>query len=330
MNMKKALKSSMAVQRIPGGLILFFFLAVFTAGPVLSSAHAAITPNEVYGRFDLAAKQLDVILKASGGVPDRTGILAEKGLKPMHVYQMAVSCIEAIHIYQLKNSITPVPIIIATPRKYTPGDVLKLADIVVTEVNRIARHKGIQVLGQDAGAFSGKTPTHVFSRVAAVYLKISALSGLKQITPNEVFAQMFRAQDDAKSILGRIDPARRYRVDVPDSPPGLTPGDVLAETLKARESLNETRAHFGLTPVPVPVLKPGAKILPTDVFIQTQIIIAEMKIIKIATGTVSATPLPVPVTGKTPSDVHQQAVTLEYLLGQIGALEKLVKIMETK
>ena len=150
------------------------------------------------------------------------------------------------------------------------------------------------------------------------------------MTPNEVFAQMYRAQNDVKSILGKIDPARRYRVDAPESPPGLVPADVMKEALKARESLNKTRRHFNLDPIPVPELMSGAKFLPTDVFIQTQIIIAEINLIKIATGTVSATPLPIPVKGKSPSDVHQQAVTMDYLLGQIGMLEQLVKTMASE
>ena len=78
------------------------------------------------------------------------------------------------------------------------------------------------------------------------------------------------------------------------------------------------------------MLEPGVKIFPADVFIQTQIIIAEINLLKIATGTISATPLPIPVKGKKPSDVHQEAVAMEYLLDQIDMLEQLVKTMESK
>lgn len=329
MKTKQTLKQWATIRNAPCVLMLCFLVIAATAGPSATVSHA-VTPNEVYAQFDLAAKKLDAVLRESGGPPGHGSILAESGLKPMHVYQMAVSCIESLHLYQLKHKMVPVPLVIATPRKYTPGDVSKLAEIIITEINRIARFRGAPLLNPSLGAFTGKTPTHVFSRVVSVYLKITALSGLKQITPNEVFAQMFRAQNDVKSILGNIDPARRYRVDVPQTPPGLTPTDVIKEALKARMSLNEARRHFKLAPIPVPKLMSGAKIRPTDVFIQTQIIIAEINLIKIATGTVSATPLPVPVRGKTPSDAYHQALTVEYLLGQIKMLEETVTAMAAK
>ena len=327
---KQLFKRVMTIQKLFRPLLFSSLLAILISGPMVSTGYAVITPNDVYGLFDLADRNLDNILRRSGATFSRATPLIEKGLKPMHVYQMAVSSIKAIHNFQLKNDMIPIPIIIATSRDYKPGDVYLLGEMVVAEVSRIARHKGVRGIDTQLNRFTGKTPTHVFSKVVSVYLKINQLGGAKQITPSDVFAQMYRARNDVKSILGKIDPARRYRVDVAKSPPGLTPLDVIKETLKARGKINKARRHFGLAPISVPMLEPGVKIFPADVFIQTQIIIAEINLLKIATGTISATPLPIPVKGKTPSDVHQEAVAMEYLLDQIDMLEQLVKTMESK
>ena len=69
-------------------------------------------------------------------------------------------------------------------------------------------------------------------------------------------------------------------------------------------------------PVPDP---PEYEVRPRDVFLQTQIIIAELNLLKKRLNTVSTTPLPVPVSADTtPTDVHGQATMIEYLLSQAG------------
>ena len=291
---------------------------------------AAVTPNDVYAVFDLADRKLNGILEAEGKPVFDGKLFPEKGLKPMHVYQMAVSCLETIHWYEAENGMVPVPIVIATPRKYTPADVLRLAGLVLFEVDRIAEHLKIYGLDEDAAWVENKTPTHVFFKILTLYIKMNTLAGKSKISPSEVYAQMVRAVKDVKSILGNIDPARRYRVDPPRSDRGLKPADVFKKCLSARESINASRRHFGLETIPVPALDPGMDIKPMDVFVQTQIIIAEINLLKMGTGTVSVTPLPISVTGKTPSDVHQQAALMKYLLGQIEPLEKLVAVMEKR
>lgn len=295
-----------------------------------SESFASVTPNDVYAAFELADRTMDRILTAAGIPTFERKLFPEKGMKPMHVYQVAVSCVEAIHLYELEKKMVPVPIVIANPRKYTPPDVLRLAELVLFEVRRIAGALSVTGLPEEMAPFTGKTPNDVYFRIVAVYMKMNLLAGREKISPSEVYAQMIRAISDVKSILGRIDPARRYRIDAPQSADGLKPADVFGECLEARKSINASRRHFGLDTIPVPAAGAGMAITPMDVFLQTQIIIAEINLLKMGTGTISVTPLPVPVTGKTPSDAHQQAVTMKYLLGQIAGLEKVVEQMKSR
>lgn len=323
-------KISPGLKRICFGLFAFVLFLSLEIGCVINKCYAAATPSDVYAVFDLVDRNLDSILAAAGKPEVDRKLFPEKGLKPMHVYQMAVSCLETIHMYELKRHMVPVPIVIATPRNYTPSDVFRLAELVLFEVGRIAQHLGVRGLDIDRVRSVNKTPTHVFFKIAAAYIKINVLAGKNRISPNEVYSQMVRAIQDVKSILGKIDPARRYRVDVPQSVRGLTPGDVFKECLTARESINVSRSHFGMDTIPVPAFNIGMSIRPMDVFIQTQIIISEINLLKMGTGTVSVTPLPIPVTGKTPSDAHQQSAAMKYLLGQINSLEKLVVKMKSR
>ena len=55
--------------------------------------------------------------------------------------------------------------------------------------------------------------------------------------------------------------------------------------------------------------------------------LAELNAVKLATRTLTCTPLTVKVTGKTPSDVHQQLTLAGYLLHQMVPLQKMVKVM---
>lgn len=288
------------------------------------------TPSDVYSVVDQTDRTLDLILDAANLPNFQEMPFPELGIKPMHVYQMVVSSLESINLYEVKNKINPVPIVIVIPRKYTPEDVLRLADILLSEVQTIASNRDIKNLSVNNVIFYGRSANDVFFKMIDVYMKINILSGTVKISPNDVYSQMVRAVGDIKSILSTIDPAKRYRIDVPASPKGLKPVDVLTECLLTRESINDARKHFGLKPGPIPTLASNFRTSPLHVFLQSQVIISEINMLKMETGTISVTPRAIPVTGKTPSDAHQQVVTMKYLLAQIGPLENLVKEMESK
>ena len=161
----------------PGIVFLCGMALQLLAITAVPNSPAAVTPNDVYATFELADRILDRALAARGEPPFKRNLFPEKGLKPMHVYQVAVSCVEAIHHYQSREKMIPVPMVIVTPRKYSPGDVLKLADMVLFEVGRIAEAMGVPDLPEERIAFSGKTPTDVYFRIVSVYMKVNMLSG---------------------------------------------------------------------------------------------------------------------------------------------------------
>lgn len=304
--------------------IVVLTIAVATVAFAATAAGRAVTPNDAYSVSDLTERTLDVLLKARGIDAPAKRVSRETGLGPFHVYQLQVACIERLHRFQKGADLSPAPLVTSTPMKYTPADVQKLGKLLLAELRAVASATGVSGLPENAKTFTDKTPTDVFALLVGVFSQLRALNEESSITPNEVYGEAVRAVGDARSILSQIDPASRYRIDVPTSKEGLSPRDVFAKCLEVRAAINRIRGTLGLGNTPVMRLTDVTDLSPEDVFLQMQILIAESNLVKMGTGTVSSTALAVPVHGKTASDVHQQVALLQYLLEQINPLRELV------
>ncbi len=306
------------------------FLASLTIGSGTLAQEAGkkfpegISPSDVYTAVDLLNRSVDVLLQARKiKVPPPQRSL-ESGLGPFHAYQLQLACIEKLHAFQRSTGMRPIPLVVSTPMKYSPADVKKLTHMMLAEVRKVASTSGVEGLPDNVNKASGKTPTDVAKVTLDLFAKLSALSGQEKTTPSAVYAQIVRAVADAESILKQIDPASRYYVDAPVSEPGRTPGDVFAQCLEVRREINTLREWLGLSTTPVPKISTGRQLQPADVFVQTQIIIAELNLLKMSTDTVSSTPLAIQAEGKTPTDVHQQVAFLKYLIPQVRSLRTMV------
>lgn len=194
---------------------------------------------------------------------------------------------------------------------------LLLVELQLDAIERIGNSRGIDMPG-DRVEFESKSPTQVFQLSVEVFSKLNLIAGHSKISPDEVFAEFVRAGKDLRSILEQADPACRYHIDCRPSPKGMIPADVFALCLQLRKQINRKRVELGLPAVLVPKM-PEGEINPIGPFIQSQIIIADLNRLKLATGTTSVTPLAIPVSGKTPTDLHGQVASLGYLLKQVGS-----------
>ena len=228
-----------------------------------------------------------------------------------------------LHEFAIKAGVPASPQVVSRPMKYTPEDVNILAGFLLSQQSRIAEQLKIFSYPMETENFDNKNPTMVFKLETKIFNKLNFLSSEKQISPNEVYAQMERAVNDAKSLLRHVDPGSRYRIDAPKSAKGLKPKDVFAQCIIIRNEINKVRNLFNLGSINIPSYAAADNITPSDVFIQIQIIIAELNLLKMATNTFDSTPLPIPVSGKSPGDVHQKATLLHYLLSQIPEIPKL-------
>lgn len=286
---------------------------------------ANLTPSDVFGTIDLLNRTVNVMLKARQTKLPQPPDSLETGLGPMHVYQLLVACTKRLREFDFQINTRPIPLVIVSPMKYTPMDVKILADMILSDIQIDAAFLKIDGLPDEETLFSNKTPTDVFQEVLRLFVNLGALSGQQKIDPNKVFAEMVRGVKDVKSILSNIDFACRYKIDVPISKPNLTPANVFTGCIETRRMINRIRIDYNMGVVPIPKISKSRRLQPSDVFVQTQIIIAEINLLKMASNTIGATPLAIPVTGKKPSDVHQQAVMIQYLLNQIETVKKEAK-----
>ncbi len=303
--------------------VLAIFILLYSTADSLG---AEITPSDAFAAADLAERNLDRLLDAKGIKEVRLLKKIESGLNPMHPYQVIVASVETLIALQTKEKLRPMPRIVSSPMSYVPEDVRNLGYMLVHEIQRISNIWGIKTYPNDIRKFQDKIPTNVFGKHLDVFIKLRLLADMEEISPNEVYSQLVRAASDVKSILTQIDPAQRFRIDAPkDSPADIRPAHTFEICLQIRREINVLRQHFGLSRVPVPELAKDDDIRPADVFVQTLIMIAELNLLKMATGTVSSTPLAIPVSGKTPADNYHQAVMVKYLLSQVIPLQDMMK-----
>ena len=279
-----------------------------------------VSPTHVFARIDLLDRSLDALLEHSEIVLKDTDYprAVETRLRPMHVYQCVLICTWRLQTLNDRPEfhIKHIPTISANPRKYDPRDVFFIVDLMLQNVRQMGANLGVQ-LPTDEKAFADKTPTDVYNRGVHVFIKLHALCGYDELSPSEVFAQTVRGVQDVKSMLQQTDPACRYRIDAPPTVGERKPADVFAKCLEVREQVNVVRQSLGMETTPVPNLPDRDAIRPRDVFFQTQVIIAELNLLKAPLATKSSSPLTIPVTGKTPTHVYEQATMILHLLKQV-------------
>ena len=289
-----------------------------------------VTPDDVFAKVNLLNRSLDVLYHVAEIKLPNTPKVLETQLGPMHVYQMHVGCIRQLHEFAQQARLQPMPLVYPRPMKYAPVDIAKLTDMMQSEIEYAARRLKIAGMPKAAAKFTGKTSTDIFQETVEVFFKLSILNGHPQISTNIIYSELASAVGDAKSILAHVDPACRYSINVARSQPGLKPTDVFRNCLVVRREINAVRRAMNLGTTAIPTPRPNYKLTPVDVFLQTQIIIAELNLLKLGINTLSSTPLAVPVIGKVSSDCHQQAAMVKHLVEQMKILRSRTATSERK
>jgi hypothetical protein len=272
-----------------------------------------ITPNHVYAVMDQVERTVDVLVasqdRSSGPVPR----CLETGVQPIHVYQMAIACTN--RTIELNAGTRFVSV---APTTYFPKDVKRLGEQMLGNLQSWASSNGVTGLPQNRHEYTGKMPSDVFERCVSIFAKCGVLIGRPNVTANEVYSQMAAAAADATAILACTE--TQVDAEGPTPEPGRKPADVFKEALACRRQLNRVRVQLDLPPVPVPKLDGGYRIRPADVYVQGQIIRAELNIIKTTTNCSTEPARTSSVTGKTPADVWGQVGLVHHLTAQMSGL----------
>ena len=251
----------------------------------------------------------------------------------MHIYQLHVMCLDQLRKFERSNGLIATPLIVSTPAKYGPGDVYQLSVLMSDRIDRAAELLGAAELPKDVRPAKKKSPTDVYTQVVPVLVRLLALNNTTKVTPSEVFSQVVRARQDAQAIISSVAqansarPARRRHLQAKafgmsadgkhlelDQSTKRTPAEAFDACIAVRRTINEIWSLKKVKVLPLPIRKSGEKILPGDVFLQTQMIIAELNLLKLVTKTTTATPPTDVTTDRTPAQVRAEALWSDYIL----------------
>jgi len=260
-------------------------------------------------------------------------ILYEKNALPMHVYELQATIIRELYLYALNNQLSPPPIIVSTPIKYSPTDVYLANKVLVDSLSSyFIDHSGFTQINK-VKSFN-KTPTQVYQELFELYYKVNLLNGRTKVSPTEVYTQIFRAKEDLKltlitlskksdnESLKRLLLTATYGMhpdgsNISEIESGKKPSDVLYIAFQVRENLNKLRLKNNLIKIQTPELSNYTNILPLDILLQTQFIIAELNLLKLPLNIINITNGPRPFKNKTPSDVYQEMKHINYMLTRL-------------
>ncbi len=316
-------------------LVILFLLQNFLFNSV-AHAEQRRTPNDVYAGIAYASRIADKLL-AERKINDITIPLSrETDVKPMHVYELHTTVLSSLYEFSLTLHVRPPPVAVSTPILYTPEDVYKLTSLVVNNLEKVYKESGRKINFRPIKV-TGKTPSDVFQVLYTLYYQVHLLnSNGKKLSPNNVYAQIQRAREDLQycilTISKRLEQTQEeqkrmlvssvygFHPNGSTMPPiqqDKTPKDVLYQALDTRENINRLRQYYNMERIKVPQAKQFTQVAPVDVFLQTQIIIAELNLLKIPMGISSTTNRPVSVTDKSPSDVFHETKHIDYMINRL-------------
>jgi len=314
---------------------LFSLLLINHIGQV--GAETKYSPSQVFAGVEYANKLIDRLFEKNNIGNIQVPVSLEKAARPMHVYELHVSALSELYHYALNNNRRPPPLASSTPIKYSPTDVFYLTQLVMSNIESVYIDQGHEI-DFAMQRYTGKSPADVYQELFELYYKLSRLNGKEKVSPNEVYAHIYRAKEDLQFSLLTLskrlsqDQERNKRLLVTSiygmHPDGTTmtakeegkkPADVIKKAFEVRDKLNSLRKKNNLAEIAIPSLSGYTKVKPIDVFLQTQFVIAELNLLKIPMQITSTTNSVKAVTGKTPSDVYHEMKHISYMLDRFMA-----------
>ena len=293
--------------------------------PAMTAPAAANSDiNDVCASIDLLNRSVDRLLGRENKTPPADRDTRETAPRLAHIYQLHLSCLEQLHQIEAQKRIGRIPPLTSTrPTEYDRDDIVALSQLTYDELKRPAWMLWATRLPTEKANMFDRTLADAFAETVRLYRRMNALAGEPQPSPDAISAQLARAIGDAKAVLQHVDAAHRYRIDAPRSTAPQSITAIYAKLLEVRTRLNQCHGEVGGSTTALPG-RPDGGPRGEDLFIQSQIVLGELNRLKLETGTVRNTPLPVETTGKTWNDVYDQAVMLDYLLSQLGMLRQMV------
>ena len=298
------------------------------------------SPSDVFAQVNHANQLTSELLKDKGITDYKLPSSRESQANPMHVYELHVSVLAELYKYALSEGFRPPPIVVSTPISYKPTDVYYLSELVVKKLEEI-HHAKLAFDETQKNIYTNKTPVQVYQEVFELFYRLNLLNGNSKVSPSIVFSHVTRIREDLQTTLIFLSKKlersenneRKKRLlttatfgthpdgaNLGNKSLGKTPADVIKLSFSIRESLNRLRAKYDLPRIEFPKEESFSKVLPVDVFLQTQFIIAELNLIKQPMNINTTTNRGKLFKDKTPSDVFYVLQHVDYMVERLLAM----------
>ena len=255
----------------------------------------------------------------------------ENTIRPSVVFQLAIATVELFHDFELREGLRPIPVITSSPIEYYPADVYFVVNMLIGRLEKIAKAEKIFHVSIPKPREGERTPYDSYEELLKFYMKLAALDGITEITSNQTYSQLHRAREEMKSIIihstKQVRSAMKRRLLVSSmigihptgprlgvAPSNATSKDVYHSCLNARKIINSILKSHGMHPIPVPLFDKAGTYGPVDVFVQSQIMLAELSELKRILGVADSSPVTKQAEEKMPQDVLQENMALIYML----------------
>jgi len=280
-------------------LIKLLLLLVF-----FSSLNAkTITPSEVYSQVILIQKELHSIMvyyniKDSDDKVTQLNVI----LKPRNVWQKSYEIMIKINILRNTHNLPSIKPVNMTPVLHlNPDLVYEQTQRILTELKIFKLRLGLPKQQFDEERFFDKTPSDVFNGLNTISTSLDLLNQ-GGLTPSFVFTENMKVYDDISLILNFLEIEDKTIPRLKNK--NATPYVTFETGMDILNKIKYLQINSGLDFVDFSGFR-KKKIIPSDVFSLTQMILAELQTIKAYIGLKAITPHAANYKTKTPIEVDQ-------------------------
>ncbi|NWF65961.1 MAG: hypothetical protein HXX81_00665 [Campylobacterales bacterium] len=295
-------------------LFMFFALSLF------SSSVFMITSTDAYRQTQIVLSEIEIIKEHFNITAKSKSHTFNTELFSRHTWQLTYEILIKLNILRAKHGIAKMPVTSMQPTlDLSPILTYEQINRILLEIDFLKLHLGITKEPKEVRVDGTKNPTDVFNALLAISRELDLINGFS-FNPSFVFAEAMRIHDDVTNILHFL----KIKDDTipPKKLANATPSNSCATGIEILKEIERLQKKANIKIVQLDELSNIKEHTPSDTFLITEFILAELQTIKAYIGMKDyVTPLAISFDGKKSEDTNQ-------LLG--WSLKKLQKIQSIR
>jgi len=288
---------------------------------------AQTNPRSINAQLEKVEQTLDFFLKEEGFRSYEKITERERGVRPEHLYTILLTCVDWLREYERKKGLETIFNIGLSPKVYTPEDISRILRYLDKKLSMDAEKLNIKITRSIIKNEKTIRFNDLFYKAQNILSKLVRLNGGEHLSPSNVFSQLMRAIKDVESLLKPLGIIPKTHTIVYQN---KIPKNVFENSLQIRKMLSDVYKSMGLHEGIEPEYRSDEAIKPADVYLQTQMILAEISGIKRLFDSLKRTYEPIRVSHKTPSDCFQLSAQLLDQLEQLKSADFYSKLQENE